>query len=123
MTNRTTRWFIVPAMLSTVLAAGCWSTRAKTPSYTPAMGTMASQIPLTPVAQNARPGPAPVETWWTCPMHANVAVERSGKCPICGMDLVRASDAGSAHDSHSGHSHSQSSGARRSSSSGGGCCG
>ena len=33
---------------------------------------------------------AETETAWTCPMHPDYTMEASGKCPRCGMDLVRA---------------------------------
>src|SRR5690242_13689864 len=26
--------------------------------------------------------------YWTCTMHPSVHAQKSGKCPICGMDLV-----------------------------------
>ena len=26
---------------------------------------------------------------WTCPMHPQIRKDQPGKCPICGMDLVR----------------------------------
>jgi Cu(I)/Ag(I) efflux system membrane fusion protein len=29
------------------------------------------------------------EDFWTCPMHPQVRKEEAGKCPICGMDLVK----------------------------------
>src|SRR6266853_285299 len=36
-------------------------------------------------------GPAPEEeTAWVCPMHADYTMDVAGKCPRCGMDLVRA---------------------------------
>jgi heavy metal-binding protein len=35
--------------------------------------------------------PAPEEeTAWVCPMHADYTMDVAGKCPRCGMDLVRA---------------------------------
>src|SRR5712692_7991706 len=34
--------------------------------------------------------PAEEETAWVCPMHADYTMEIGGKCPRCGMDLVRA---------------------------------
>ena len=35
--------------------------------------------------------PAPEEdTAWVCPMHADYTMDIAGKCPRCGMDLVRA---------------------------------
>lgn len=33
---------------------------------------------------------AQVEVYWTCPMHPQVKEEGPGKCPICGMSLVKA---------------------------------
>lgn len=30
-----------------------------------------------------------VETYWTCPMHPKVKEDGPGKCPICGMSLVK----------------------------------
>src|SRR5437660_6669906 len=30
------------------------------------------------------------DTAWVCPMHSDFTQEVSGKCPRCGMDLVRA---------------------------------
>src|SRR5688500_735273 len=33
---------------------------------------------------------AETETAWTCPMHPDYTMDASGKCPRCGMDLVRA---------------------------------
>jgi Cu(I)/Ag(I) efflux system membrane fusion protein len=29
------------------------------------------------------------EETWTCPMHPQVKENKPGKCPICGMDLVK----------------------------------
>src|SRR5258707_7255062 len=34
--------------------------------------------------------PPEEETAWVCPMHADYTMETGGKCPRCGMDLVRA---------------------------------
>jgi Cu(I)/Ag(I) efflux system membrane fusion protein len=31
-----------------------------------------------------------IETYWTCPMHPQVKEDGPGKCPICGMTLVKA---------------------------------
>ena len=41
-----------------------------------------AQLPLDPAAET--------ETAWTCPMHPDYTMDVSGKCPRCGMDLVRA---------------------------------
>jgi len=35
------------------------------------------------------------QTWWTCSMHPQIRQPRPGKCPICFMDLVPISTAGS----------------------------
>ncbi len=44
---------------------------------------------------------------WTCPMHPQVRKDGPGKCPICGMDLVKAESLGTAgtvrSDSPEGH--------------------
>ncbi len=38
---------------------------------------------------------------WTCPMHPQIKKDSQGKCPICGMDLVRATSMnGSSEDAH-----------------------
>ena len=37
-----------------------------------------------------RPPSEAEETAWVCPMHTDYTMEVSGKCPRCGMDLVRA---------------------------------
>jgi Cu(I)/Ag(I) efflux system membrane fusion protein len=45
------------------------------------VGLGACSKPVTPV------GSAKVD-YWTCAMHPSVRSENSGKCPICGMDLI-----------------------------------
>lgn len=30
-----------------------------------------------------------MEVYWTCPMHSQIIRDEAGKCPICGMDLVK----------------------------------
>lgn len=30
-----------------------------------------------------------VNAYYTCPMHPNVHEDHPGRCPICGMDLVK----------------------------------
>src|SRR5687768_1921171 len=37
----------------------------------------------------AAPSPE-TETAWTCPMHPDYTMDIMGRCPRCGMDLVRA---------------------------------
>ncbi|HEX2969612.1 MAG TPA: efflux RND transporter periplasmic adaptor subunit [Bacteroidales bacterium] len=34
------------------------------------------------------------ETIWTCAMHPNIRMDKPGKCPICGMDLIPLSQSG-----------------------------
>jgi len=36
-------------------------------------------------------------TIWTCSMHPQIRMEQSGKCPICGMDLIPLVQSGSSH--------------------------
>ena len=43
-------------------------------------------------------------TVYTCPMHPEIRSEGPGRCPICGMDLVPASEEGS-DEEHRGHDH------------------
>jgi len=40
---------------------------------------------------------------YTCPMHPEVQQEKPGRCPKCGMVLVRSSDAGDQTSEHKGH--------------------
>ena len=39
-------------------------------------------------AQTTR-SPDAADGAWTCPMHPEVSSDQAGKCPMCGMDLVR----------------------------------
>jgi hypothetical protein len=48
--------------------------------------TMAQQGMMQQQGQQA---PAPSGGFWTCSMHPQVGMPQKGKCPICGMDLVR----------------------------------
>jgi rRNA maturation protein Nop10 len=50
---------------------------------------MALLLAATSIAFFQSPSPAE-ETAWVCPMHADYTMEVAGKCPRCGMDLVRA---------------------------------
>lgn len=56
---------------------------------------------------------------WTCPMHPQVQQSQPGKCPLCGMALVRRGETGA----QSGHAHSGASGHAPSSGSGCSHCG
>ncbi|MBC8180696.1 efflux RND transporter periplasmic adaptor subunit [candidate division KSB1 bacterium] len=44
---------------------------------------------------NHAEGDAGKTTIWTCSMHPNIQQPKSGKCPICGMDLIPVSSSGS----------------------------
>lgn len=37
------------------------------------------------------------DTIWTCAMHPQIRMEKFGKCPICGMDLIPLVQSGSSH--------------------------
>jgi len=38
-------------------------------------------------------------TIWTCSMHPQIRLDKPGKCPICGMDLIPLKESGSSEDS------------------------
>jgi len=38
-------------------------------------------------------------TIWTCSMHPQIQMDKPGKCPICGMDLIPLKESGSSEDS------------------------
>jgi Cu(I)/Ag(I) efflux system membrane fusion protein len=40
----------------------------------------------------AEPASQQTEEIWTCSMHPQIRLSQPGKCPICGMDLIRADD-------------------------------
>ena len=37
----------------------------------------------------AAPSPPPAQELYACPMHAEVRAHQPGRCPVCGMKLVR----------------------------------
>ena len=43
---------------------------------------------------------------YTCPMHPEVKQEGPGRCPKCGMDLVKDEEHDHSGHNHSGHDHS-----------------
>jgi len=55
-----------------------------------------SQQPATGVEQglSSHPASSQEQAWWTCSMHPQIRQPKPGKCPICFMDLVRASSSG-----------------------------
>ena len=54
-----------------------------------AMWLWAACAPETMVAEAPPAAVAPVAERWTCPMHPSVQAPAFGRCPLCGMDLVR----------------------------------
>ena len=59
----------------------------------PSSGPSAPPAPR--VAPAGSPAPSSAPTLYTCPMHPEVRSPAPGRCPICGMDLVRAPGGGS----------------------------
>src|ERR1700722_14762582 len=52
---------------------------------------LASSAAIAYFQGQSQQGSAPdEETAWVCPMHADYTMDVAGKCPRCGMDLVRA---------------------------------
>lgn len=67
----------------------------------PATGNPAAASATTGATSATQPGKNDV---YTCPMHPEVMQSAPGRCPKCGMSLVKKSgDAG--HDQHTGGSH------------------
>lgn len=64
-------WRVIPLLLAFTVGGGLLGMR------------IASRT-----AGAAKSGTQPSQTW-VCPMHPGVQSEQPGKCPICGMDLVR----------------------------------
>lgn len=117
-------WAITSEMLFLGVAVvafsgGCRSARPRAADTDWAPG-MASKTTYDMNQQRTAGETPPAASQWTCPMHPNVKQAGPGKCPICGMDLVR-SDASSAGGQGSSSSHSHSSGDGHSHGSGGGC--
>jgi hypothetical protein len=53
-------------------------------------GTMRDEMPGMSELSKEAAVPAP-ETYYTCPMHAQIKEGKPGNCPICGMTLVKKS--------------------------------
>jgi Cu(I)/Ag(I) efflux system membrane fusion protein len=45
-------------------------------------------VPEAAQQQIATAEPVQEQTWWTCSMHPQIRQPKSGKCPICFMDLI-----------------------------------
>lgn len=53
-----------------------------------AIGWIISSSPRQPIATSSHQDINTIEEVWTCSMHPSVRQSESGKCPICGMDLI-----------------------------------
>ena len=69
-------------LLIVVLVVGCTPKSAPQPA------------PETPKAASSQRGEQTQAEVWTCPMHPEVHESKAGKCPKCGMNLVKKSDDG-----------------------------
>ena len=98
--------------LLVVMPVGCKSAKPKPPVYPPVNFTPTPTSGLAPA----------VADQWVCPMHPKFRLSQPGKCSICGMELVHASEVSDTEkpSSKSEHSHS---GGSHSEGSGHGCCG
>ena len=112
--------------LSLVASTGCRNTQHNTPTFAPA----AASTPYTGSAAAASHTPESEFNLspsgiWTCPMHPHVKRTGVGKCPECGMDLVRKpKENTNSPPSSSGDSfYSPPATPTRSKSSGSSCCG
>jgi len=61
-----------------------------------AVGAGAYWIGQRPPASPDTIAPATAKTAYVCPMHSHIVQDHPGACPICGMDLVAANQAGDA---------------------------
>ena len=103
--------------LSTVLlATACVSTRLEPGTDHPAnakaetapplardnilASAPATQAPSTAPAAHAHDHAAPMADTYTCPMHPQVVKNAPGKCPICGMNLVKKESASPKRAAH-----------------------
>lgn len=78
-------------VMASLLLAGCPSpdnpARKAVDATTPAPPPTPAPAPApTPTTGTA---PAAATETWSCPMHPEVVQDHPGKCPKCGMDLVK----------------------------------
>ena len=87
---RLTRVFVM--ILAVVLVAGCTPKAPKKDAAAPETKAPSAQAPLKemPAKMEVKPNAQPAAEVWTCPMHPEVREAKAGKCPKCGMDLVKA---------------------------------
>ena len=55
------------------------------------------------VEKKASPAPGVQKTIWTCSMHPQIRMDKPGKCPICGMDLIPLTQNGDTTDMNAVH--------------------
>src|SRR3989304_4509094 len=93
------KYLILIAIVELTMLSGCRSANQTVQSY-----PMPGQPQVSGTADYSAMNTAPPATdTWTCPMHAQIKSSGPGKCPICGMELVKYSvvpaDAGTASQS------------------------
>jgi len=95
MQTTSRRYFV---LFGAALAApGCVSSRLEPPSEHPASAKakpapleLASLLATKPASARPQPAQAPAPAdGYTCPMHPQISQKSPGKCPICGMNLVK----------------------------------
>jgi hypothetical protein len=102
-------------LASALLATACVSTRldpgtdhpanakaetAPPPERDNILASAPASEPPTSPATHAHDQAAPMADTYTCPMHPQIVKNAPGKCPICGMNLVKKESAapeGAAH--------------------------
>ena len=77
---RTNLFFLTLTASATLLLSSCGNnaTKTKTATTTTAPADGSATVPQGIAASN-----------YTCPMHPEVHSDKPGKCPKCGMDLVK----------------------------------
>lgn len=104
MTSTTSK-LRLSALAALLLSVACVSSRLDLPSDHPA-NAKARTAPLELASLHAQPAVAhhhgeasPAADTYTCPMHPEITQNAPGKCPKCGMNLVKKSSA----TPHAGH--------------------
>ena len=82
---------VLVMLLAVVLVAGCTPKETKKAApKTKAPVTQTTATAPAPAKAATQPNAQPAAEVWTCPMHPEVRDAKAGKCPKCGMDLVKA---------------------------------
>jgi hypothetical protein len=113
------KWSSMTGSLLLILVCGCAGTRHRAVSDETLQ--LATNTKYDTDGTSTRRDVPPAGPIWTCPMHLAVQQASPGKCPMCGMDLVRSDGVSAGLESSSQASHSHSSGSQ-SAHSGGSCC-